>query len=79
MEDMREKNPLYFDQTLVTRFVVGSASVSEDKYAKDSYDFQPDMPRGYGSQLTGTIYAHSIRKSLQQIFDHGHDYLDEIN
>ena len=79
MEDMENKNPLYFDETLVTRFVVGSASVSVDKYTKDSYDAQPDMPRGYESQLTGKIYAYSIRKSLQQIFDHGHDYLDEIN
>lgn len=79
MEDMENKNPLYFDETLVTRYVVGSASVSVDKYTKDSYDAQPDMPRGYESQLTGEIYAYSIRKSLQQIFDHGHDYLDEIN
>lgn len=78
-EDMENKNPLYFDETLVTRYVVGSASVSVDKYAKNSYDQQPDMPRGYESQLTGKIYAYSIRKSLQQIFDHGHDYLDEIN
>ena len=79
MEDMENKNPLYFDETLVTRFVVGSASVSVDQYDEDSYDAQPDMPRGYESQLTGKIYAYSIRKSLQQIFDHGHDYLDEIN
>ena len=78
-EDMRYKNPLYFDETLVTRYVVGSMSLSEDKYDKPSYDQQPDMPHGYGSQLTGEIYAYSIRKSLQQIFDHGHDYLDEIN
>ncbi len=78
-EDMKYKNSLYFDETQVTRYVIGSMSLSEDKYINSSYNYQPNTPRGYESQLTGEIYEHSIRKSLSQIFNHGLDYLDELN
>ena len=69
----QDKNPFEFNTARVTSAVRSWASLSIEEAASDSYI----MPKGYTSSITGETYAHTIQKTLSEIFADGHDYLND--
>ena len=85
--DMDPEYKYNFDETKVTEYVKASTSISMYKYNGFStqnstygcYNYISTIPRGYTSLITGKTYIHTFDKTLSQIFEHGLDYLDELN
>ena len=61
-----------FALELVTDYVTSAASLA----TRASTSPSATMPSGYISPVTGETYAHTIQKTREEIFEHGHDYLN---
>ncbi len=69
----QDEAPFEFNTSLVTSAVRSSASLSTKAASTNS----SILPIAYTSSVTGETYAHTIQKTLSEIFADGHDYLND--
>ena len=61
-----------FESEWITNYVRSWAALD----TRASSQYSPTRPIGYTSSVTGETYAHTIQKTREEIFEHGHDYLN---